>query len=342
MMTERHANVAVFVPHAGCPHDCCFCDQRTIAGVTTPPAPADVAAACERALATLGDGVRARIAFFGGSFTAIEREYMCALLEAAQPFLKTGRFDGITASTRPDAVDDEVLDLLASYGVTALELGAQSMDDRVLAAAGRGHTAADTVRAARCIRRHGLALGLQMMTGLPGDTAEGAMATAKALAALSPDTVRIYPTVVLRGTALEAMMRQGLYTPVSAEDSMTLCAELLRFFECECGIPVIRLGLHDGDDLRERAIAGAYHPAFRELCEGQLYVNTALAVLTRMGPSARAPQRVTLRVAPAAVSKMIGQHRCNITALAAHGFDVRVKGDADVPLWEVKVIKEGT
>ncbi len=342
MMTERHANVALFVPHAGCPHDCCFCDQRTIAGVTTPLTPADVTAACERALATLKDGVKARIAFFGGSFTAVDRAYMCALLEAAQPFLQMGRFDGITASTRPDAVDDEVLGVLKQYGVTALELGAQSMNDRVLAASGRGHTAADTVRAAALIQRHGLALGLQMMTGLPQDTADGAKQTAKALAALHPATMRIYPTVVLRGTALEAMMNRGVYTPPSLAESVALCAELLHFFEVENGIPVIRLGLHDGDSLRERATAGGYHPAFRELCEGQLYVNTALSVLTRMGPSVRTPQRVTLAVAPTAVSKMIGQHRANMKTLAAHGFDVRVTGDKNIPLWEVKVIKEGT
>ena len=339
MMTERHANVAIFVPHAGCPHDCCFCDQRTIAGVTAAPTPADVTAACERALATLAEGVKARIAFFGGSFTAIEPTYRCALLEAAQPFLETGRFDGITASTRPDAVDDTVITELKRYGVTALELGAQSMDDRVLQAAGRGHTAADTVRAAACIKRHGLSLGLQMMTGLPADTADGALQTAKALAELEPDTMRIYPTVVLRGTALEAMMRSGVYMPPTPEESVALCAKLLHFFECECGIPVIRLGLHDGEDLRERAVAGAYHPAFRELCEGQLYVSTALSVLTRMGPSEGS---ITLAVAPSAISKMIGQHRANIATLAAHGYTVRVVGDADVPLWEVKAIQEGT
>lgn len=340
-MTERHANVALFVPHAGCPHDCCFCDQRTIAGVTQPLTPTAVAAACERALATLKDGVSARIAFFGGSFTAVEREYMVSLLQAAQPFLQTGRFDGITASTRPDAVDDDVVRLLSSYGVTALELGAQSMDDRVLTAAGRGHTAAATVRAAACIKRHGLKLGLQMMTGLPLDTDDGARRTAEDLAALEPDTMRIYPTVVLKGTVLEDMMRRGTYTPPSLEDTVTLCARLLKFFEQECGIPVIRLGLHDGDTLRERVLAGGYHPALRELCEGQLYVNTALSVLTHMGPLAPS-QKVTLLVNPAAVSKMIGQHKGNLGTLSRYGFSVRVKGDETVPLWDVQVIKEGT
>lgn len=287
-------------------------------------------------MATLPDDRLAQIAFFGGSFTAIDRLEMIALLEAAQPFLQSGRFDGIRVSTRPDAVDDEVLRILKHYGVTAVELGAQSMDDRVLEAAGRGHTANDTVLAAHRIHQHGLSLGLQMMTGLSGDTDEGAMATARQLAALNPDTMRIYPTVVLRGTALEADMIAGRYRPPSLDDSVTLCAALLRFFEIERHIPVIRLGLHDGESLRNEATAGAYHPAFRELCEGQLYVNTALAVLTRMG-LLQYKQPITLSVSPSAVSKMIGQQRRNIRFFQERGLDIQVKADAAVPMWDVAV-----
>ena len=333
-MTEKHANVALFVPHLGCPHDCRFCDQRTIAGVSAPTTPADVTVACERALATLAEGVTAQIAFFGGSFTAIDREEMCALLEAAQPFLKTGRFDGIRVSTRPDAVDGEVLGVLKRYGVTAVELGAQSMDDRVLKAVSRGHTAADTVRAASLIRAHGLSLGLQMMTGLPCDTDEGAMATAKALAKLKPDTMRIYPTVVLKGTVLADDFEAGRYQPPALSQTVALCARLLTFFEQEQHIPVIRLGLHDGESLKTRVLGGGYHPALRELCEGQMYVNTARSVLTHMGPEAKCGT-VTLRVHPKAVSRMIGQHKCNVARLASEGYDVRVTGDETVPMWEV-------
>ena len=335
MMTEKHANVALFVPHLGCPHDCRFCDQRTIAGVTTPTTPADVTAACERALATLGEHVTAQIAFFGGSFTAIPREQMTALLKAAQPFLQTGRFDGIRISTRPDAVDDEVLAVLTSYGVTAVELGAQSMDDCVLRAVNRGHTAADTVRAATLIKSHGLSLGLQMMTGLPCDTDEGAFATAKALAALRPDTIRIYPTVVLRGTALAEDFRAGRYQPPTLEQTVTLCARLLTFFEREQRIPVIRLGLHDGENLQSNMLGGGYHPALRELCEGQMYVNTALSVLTHMGPEAT-KREVLLRVHPKALSKMIGQNKRNIAHLKDSGFSVRIQSDETVPLWAVE------
>ncbi len=335
MMIKKHANVALFVPHLGCPHDCRFCDQRTIAGTASPTTPADVTAACERAMATLADDVTAQIAFFGGSFTAIPREQMTALLEAARPFLQTGRFDGIRVSTRPDAVDDEVLEVLRSYGVTAVELGAQSMDDRVLAAVDRGHTADDTMRAATRIQAHGLSLGLQMMTGLPCDTDDGAAATAKALAALHPDTMRIYPTVVLGGTALAADFEEGRYQPPTLEETVALCTRLLTFFERERGIPVIRLGLHDGDGLRSKMLGGGYHPALRELCEGQMYVNTALSVLTHMGPEAK-EREVRLRVHPKALSKMIGHNKRNLAQLKDRGFSVRIQSDETVPLWTVE------
>ena len=337
-MTERrHANVALFVPHAGCPHDCCFCNQRTIAGVTKELTPDDVTAACERALATLDDDMTAQIAFFGGSFTAIDREKRTALLQAVQPFLKTGRFDGIRLSTRPDCIDDAIAQELVAYGVTAVELGAQSMDDRVLRRSGRGHTAADTVYAAACIKRHGLSLGLQMMTGLPGDTDSGAMQTAKALAALTPDTVRVYPTVVLKNTALATAFENGTYVPPTLEETVALGAELLHFFEIEQHIPVIRFGLHDGEALRSDVLGGGYHPALRELCEGQLYVNTALSVLTHRGPAAK-EYAVTLAVSPKAVSKLTGHRGFALSQLAAKGYTVRVRADDTVPLWDVRII----
>ncbi len=333
MMTEtRYANVALFVPHEGCPHDCAFCNQRTIAGVTKRLTPDDVTAACERALATLPENAKAQIAFFGGSFTAVDASYRRALLQAAQPFLQTGRFEGIRASTRPDAVDEAVLCELQTYGVTALELGAQSMDDRVLAACGRGHTANDVVRAATLVKQSGIALGLQMMTGLPLDSDDGAVKTAAALAALSPATMRIYPTVVLKGTALEARWRAGNYTPPTLTQTVALGAKLLYYFEEQQHIPVIRFGLHDGEELKSQALCGAYHPALRELCEGQWYVQEALTLLER----AKMP-KATVLVSPKAVSKMIGQRKVNLELLSRRGYTVRVKGDERLPLWQVRV-----
>ena len=201
----KHANVSVFVPHAGCPHQCSFCDQRAISGARDAPDGAAVAALCARAERELAQkGRTAQIAFFGGSFTAVSRPYMIELLEAARPFLGRGVFTGVRVSTRPDCIDDETLDTLTRYGVTAVELGAQSMDDAVLSKNGRGHTADDTNRASALVRAHGLELGLQMMTGLYGANEASDLMSARLIAALMPATVRVYPTLVLEGTRLAA------------------------------------------------------------------------------------------------------------------------------------------
>lgn len=328
----RHANAALFIPHAGCPHRCSFCDQKAISGTRCPPGPAEVEAVCRRAADTArGDPSEREIAFFGGSFTAIPREYRESLLKAAAPFIQAGRFRGIRISTRPDAVDEGILERLKAHGVTAVELGAQSMDDRVLRRNERGHTAAQVEQAAARIRKAGLELGLQMMTGLPGASSESDRETARRLAALCPDTVRVYPTLVMRNTRLADWFAAGEYRPPSLEEAVSLCTELLWFFERERGVAVIRLGLHAEADLESGLLAGPWHPAFRELCESRVYLEEARRALAGIPPG-----EATLWVCPAAVSKMIGQKRCNLEELRRDGWICRVRADGGVPVWSVR------
>ncbi len=180
----------------------------------------------------MGERVQnAEIAFFGGSFTAIDPDYRLALLKTAHAACETYGFAGIRCSTRPDAIDDERLTVLKQYGVTAIELGAQSMDGEVLLLNRRGHTAKDVENAARLIRAYGFELGLQMMTGLPGDSDAKAMKTVKRLLALKPNTMRIYPTIVLENTPLCDLYRAGKYTPQTLEDAVSLCAKLIPMIE---------------------------------------------------------------------------------------------------------------
>ena len=327
----RHKNVAIFVPHAGCPHQCAFCNQRHIAGESRFPTAAEVTAACEAALSTLSPDAAAQIAFFGGSFTAIPREDMVSLLKAAAPFVNGGAFRGIRVSTRPDAVDDEVLAVLRSYGVTTVELGAQSMVDEVLTRCGRGHTAEQVRQAAAGVRRAGLELGLQMMTGLPGDTDEGALYTARELVALQPHQVRVYPTLVIEGTPLADWYRQGRYHPQTVEQALSLCEQLLVFFEEEQGIPVIRLGLHAEDEMMRHCVAGPLHPAFREVCESRIFLRKAQRILQEKTP----PCTVTLRVHPTCVSRMVGHKRENLQYFEQQGFTVKVVADDTVKGREV-------
>lgn len=319
-----HANIAVFVPHNGCPHQCSFCNQRTITGHSAQPSPDDVRSAIETAAAHPKPGAYTELAFFGGSFTAIDRDYMISLLEAAQPYLKSGTIDGIRCSTRPDCIDDDILTILKSYHVTAIELGAQSMRDEVLAANTRGHTADDVRRASRLIREYDIELGLQMMTGLYMSSDEDDVYTAREIISLQPATVRIYPTVVLKDTELARLYEAGGYSPKNAEQSAELCAGLIRMFE-ENGIRVIRVGLHAERSLEENYVAGAYHPAMRELCESFALLERMREMLTQSGEkSAR------FLVNPRELSKALGQKKRNIGILKNEGYEVGIKADASV------------
>jgi histone acetyltransferase (RNA polymerase elongator complex component) len=289
-----------------------------ISGTAKPPTPEDARQIAKDAVGQAGKD--AEIAFFGGSFTAMGRAYMVSLLEAVQEFIEDGSYAGIRISTRPDAIDEDVLATLKRYHVTDIELGAQSMCDEVLLANMRGHSAEDTKKAAKLIKEWGFGLGLQMMTGLYCDTEDTTVHTAQAIAALSPNTVRIYPVLVLRGTALERLYRSAEYTPLTINEAVERCAGLLELFQ-EKGIPVIRLGLHDSPELKSNLVAGPYHPAFRELCESRLMLREAIGQIEANGiPKGD----IKLYVSPRCVSKMIGQKRENLAALSGLGYRGKV------------------
>lgn len=328
-MSAVAGNIAIFVPHSGCPNLCSFCNQRTISGSNNPPTASEAADICRSALEHLSDSVgNVEIAFFGGSFTAIERGYMLELLGAVQPFLANPRVSGIRISTRPDAIDSRILDILRSHGVTAIELGAQSMDNRVLECNRRGHTADDVVRASRLIKSYGFSLGLQMMTGLYCADNETDYNTAVAIAALAPDTVRIYPTVVLGGTELAKLMQGGKYTPPSVEQTIPLCARIADLFE-ERGIRIIRLGLHSSESMESAIVGGCYHPALGELVAGERYYNQLLFDLERLGGS-----NFAIRIQPRLLSQLVGNKKRNIARLSQKGYNIRYRADdtlIDVP-----------
>lgn len=329
----KHANVAIFVPHIGCPNRCSFCNQNSISGQQAAPSPEDAAAVCRQAIADLGENApMAQAAFFGGSFTAIPREYMLALLRAVQPYIGPGKLSGIRLSTRPDAISRQVLDLLVQHKVTAIELGVQSMDNAVLAANYRGHTAKDVENACALIRQYPIELGLQMMVGLQGETEGSLRYTAEKIADLLPDTLRIYPTLVIKGTQLARWYQEGLYTPLSLQQAVEQCAFLLEFFGGR-QIPVIRLGLHASTFLEGDILAGPYHPAFRELCENKIYLNHAFELLTNMPKE----KKYHLLAGPAFLSKAVGQNKKNIEALRQAGYNVQVKPKPGLALYQLKV-----
>lgn len=329
----KHINVALFVPDEGCPHRCSFCNQKTISGKTEKPTAQDIKEAAETALSGGYDCKSGEIAFFGGSFTAIEREYMLSLLKAAKPYVENGSFKGIRISTRPDCIDEEILSLLKENGVTAVEIGCQSMSDRVLSMNERGHSEKDIENAAGLIRRFGFELGVQMMTGLFGDSDETAVETAKKLIALKPDTARIYPTVVLKGTRLCELYESGEYKAQTLPEAVSLCSKLLRLFD-ESSIPVIRLGLHSGGNVADGYVAGAYHPAFRQLVNSRIYLDVLFEKLKSQGISGG---EITVSVSPRYLSDFIGQKRSNIKTLNEKGFSVRIETDESLKQYQIKL-----
>lgn len=330
-MSNKHANISIFVPHIGCPNKCSYCNQRYITGTCKAPRAVDVVSAVEAAQKSPKyDPATTEIAFFGGSFTAINRNYMIRLLKTASRFVSEGVVSGIRISTRPDAIDEEVLNLLKEYNVTAIELGAQSLNNRVLKLNNRGHNASHIVNACELIRRFGFELGLQIMTGLYADTDQSALKTAQKIIELKPDTVRIYPTIVLKDTDLAALYSDNKYKPQTLEAAVNLASELYTVFE-ENGIRVIRLGLHS---IEENAyIAGPWHPAFSELCQSRILLQKALKSLKVKG-------NYIIFVNKSDISKMIGQKRSNILFLETHGFNCKVKAMEGLEKLEIKIERE--
>ncbi len=329
--------IPVFIPHAGCPHDCVFCNQKKIAGTLVPPEGREISHIIEKALEYSGENPE--VAFYGGSFTAIEPSLMLEYLSTAKRFIYEGRLSSIRLSTRPDSIDEEKLCILKEYGVHTIELGTQSMCEDVLKISGRGHTAEDTENAVKLIRKHGFALVLQMMTHLPGSDDEKDIYTAKKIATLAPDGVRVYPTVVVRDTALETLWRAGKYTPATPEQAARLGGEILEIFE-EKGIPVIRFGLNPTDDLSDgEALCGAYHPALGEMAMSERFLRLARAEIERREYRGGA---IHIFVNPKRVSVMSGQKKCNkIRLMSEFDFrDVRISGDEKLGMSEVLIVRE--
>lgn len=314
--------IPVFVPHEGCPHDCCFCNQRTISGCGGAPSEAEVKTIIESYLDIMPNYHTVQVAFFGGSFTGIPVVQQERYLRTVQPYIRDGMVHSVRLSTRPDYIDCDVLDLLETYRVKTVELGAQSMDNAVLRLSGRGHTAADTERASALLRARGFELGLQTMTGLPGASEASDFKTAEKIIALHPDFVRIYPTIVIKGTPLHTMYERGAYRPASLEKTVALCAELMVKYQ-SMNIKVIRLGLQSSDSIRDggEIAAGPYHPAFGQLVKSRLAYNRLLQI------GEVCDGVFTAYVPREELSDYIGQKRCNVTMLKErYGYQtVRIK-----------------
>jgi histone acetyltransferase (RNA polymerase elongator complex component) len=304
--------IPVFIPHKGCPYHCVYCSQARQTGIAE-AAPLlsqeEMDSLAEKHLATFPDKVsRIELAFFGGTFTGLDKEIQKGLLEKAAKVIKNHRkITGIRISTHPLFITKEKLELLKSYPVSTIELGIQSFDDEVLSLSGRGYNAKEAEAACRSVAESGFDCGIQLMTGLPGDTEKKSFVTAMKAAAIAPSLVRIYPAIVFRETPLETMYRQNRYKPQSLEEAVNAVKKLLLLFKTK-KIPVIRAGIHPVRNTVD-IIAGPYHPSFRSLCEQTLFLDLLLLLVT---PRVK---KIEIRCRPDEEAYVRGQGNENLKAL---------------------------
>ena len=251
------------------------------------------------------------LAFYGGSFTGLELHKQEELLQTAQDYIEQGEISGIRLSTHPAMFNDQVLDLLQRYSVTMIELGVQSFDDRVLELAGRHHTAADAANIVTRLQACGIHVGIHLMIGLPGDSFEKSLVSARKTIELQPDSVRIHPCLVIRGTRLEALYHAGQYHPLSLEDAIHISKEMLTLFR-QHNILVTRIGLQPTESMERNILDGPYHPAFRQLVESAALYDRMAAQTTSRALTGKA---LLFQVSPNDLSTARGQKNSNIRKL---------------------------
>jgi histone acetyltransferase (RNA polymerase elongator complex component) len=330
--------VPIFLPHAGCPHRCVFCDQSSITGVRSKWPRKDIREQIEAFLKfKTARRNKVQIAFFGGNFLGIPATEIKRLLAEAGEYVKTGRVNSIRFSTRPDTIDRQRLDLIKNFPVTTIELGVQSMDERVLSATNRGHSAPVTEKAIQFLKTLNYEVGVQLMVGLPEDTPERLIASAQRVVQLKPDFIRIYPTVVLAGSLLAASYRKGDYVPLSIEEAVSQAKNLYLLFKSE-NIRVIRMGLQASEDLGNGStiLAGPYHPAFGHLVYSEIFLDMAVA---QIESSALNTHFITIWAQPSNISKLRGLRNRNIEILKRKfGFEsVVVRPDDTLAEDQIKV-----
>lgn len=311
----KHYIIPIFVPHYGCPHDCVFCNQKKITGLSTDITPSDVEKTIDEYLATFKPNATIEVAFYGGSFTAIDMEVQKKLLNIPYIYKQKGKIDGIRLSTRPDCIDDVVLKNLKAYSVDTIELGIQSIDDKVLKDSGRGHKAEDLYIASKLIKEYEFNLGLQMMVGLPSDTLEKAINTCRKFIKLSPYCVRIYPTLIIKDTYLEKQFLQGEYKPISLEEAIDRSSILLMMFKIN-NIDVIRVGLQPTENIQlgKDVVAGPFHPAFRQLVETNI-IKLLLDYYFQLNNINTVDENLVIEANNKSISSIAGQKSSNIIYL---------------------------
>ena len=316
----RHINIPIFIPHLGCPNQCIFCNQKYISG-TLEFDENSVEQTIENVLSTVGENDTCEIAFFGGSFTGIDRNLMIHLLSLAQKYVNQGKAVGIRMSTRPDYINQEIIDILKNYTITYVELGIQSMNDEVLSYLKRGHTVNDTISAAKLLNKNGICFVGQMMIGLPKATIEDEIFCARQICHLGAKGARIYPTIVFKCTELEELTKIGEYIPLSLENAVDRSSLVLKEF-VNNNVDCIRIGLCDSENLHSESsfVAGPNSPSIGEMVKSKMLYSIICDKLSGT-TNYFLDQYLLIFCSSGATSQIIGHKRCNIIKLKdTYGF----------------------
>ncbi len=311
MKKKKKLIVPIFIPHEGCPYRCVFCSQIDITGTRYK---ADKIHVLEVLKTYLGPNLNAsktrkcEVAFYGGSFTGLPKERQKKLLSVLRPFLDSGRIDSIRLSTHPLFIDSDRLDLIKANGVKTIELGVQSTSEQVLKKSGRPCSKIGLMNSVHLIKERNFLLGLQLMLGLPGDNESIFQNSVIDVVNMKPDFVRLYPTLVLRHTALFSMYEKGLYTPWSLERTLKSLKYAIKLFK-QFNIPVIRVGVQPDRSLEENFVAGPFHPSLRYLVDCQLCLDS---MVEKIFSITRLPKKILFRVPKKLLSVYIGNKRENI------------------------------
>jgi histone acetyltransferase (RNA polymerase elongator complex component) len=309
----KHVNIPVFIPHLGFPNQCIFCNQRYISG-TTNFNEEQVDEIINSVLSTVDGTTECEIAFFGGSFTGIDRALMIRLLEKAQGYVDNGQAVGIRLSTRPDYINEEIISVLKRYTITCVELGIQSMNDRILADLKRGHTVLDTYNATKLLKENNISFGGQMMIGLPGATIEDEIFCAKEICKMGAIGTRIYPTLVFKNTELEEITRKGVYKPLSLEEAIERSARVYKVF-CDNNVQCYRIGLCESDNLHsaDAYFAGPNSASIGEMVKSRVYFNEACNLIVKN--CLEKAESLIIECPNGRISQIIGNKKANIEEL---------------------------
>ena len=333
--------IPIFVPHLGCPNECTFCNQKKISGQKKNITSKDVIDIIEYYLSNFqAHDKKVEVAFFGGSFTGIDKSIQEDLLSVAYEYVKNGKVDCIRVSTRPDYINQDALNLLKKYGVKTIELGVQSANDYILEISKRGHNFDDVKKASKLIRKNKFILGHQMMVGLPESNQKDEIETAKKLIKLHPKIVRIYPVLVIKGTELAESYENGEYEPNTLQQAVQTCAILLNMFNKK-KIDVIRIGLQSTDEIcspenkDSQVISGPYHPAFRQLVESRIYYDEISEKIGRLNNKVK---KIKIAANSNCINNLVGHKKENIKRIKEiYNVDMIIEKDDSVK--DFKIVK---